>query len=118
MNYFLYFYFLCLLICLTSCRKLISTEYKDAQVVLTNAVYKHAFIQVIPIGKTPIVIHHPEKNYIFISYEGQEYSLNGKEYYEKYFEMIGCDLIAVFEVKTYDNGKVTLKCVGVKGEVD
>ena len=52
------------------------------------------------------MITHPAVNRITVEYNGIEYSVNGRETYEKYQDKVGEYTNAVLETHTYDDGTV------------
>lgn len=47
---------LCLIFSLTGCRELVSTEYDEVEVVISDTHHKGAYTQIIMCGKTPVSI--------------------------------------------------------------
>lgn len=100
-----------ILLCLTSCAALVSTETQEVDATVTDVYYRGAWIQMISSGKTMIPITHPAKHEVTFTYKNTTLTVNNKELYDYYKDKIGetvkCDLI----IEYYDNGTVhhTLK---------
>ena len=58
------------------------------------------------VGKVTTMQTHPAVNRITVEYNGIEYSVNGRDTYEKYQDKVGEYTNAVLETRTYDDGTV------------
>lgn len=94
---------------LTSCAKCISTEYENVEVVITDEYYSPMWMQVKPVMMT-----HPAVYKITVQHDGNEYTIDDADTYNKYNDKVGQTAIGQLETKTYDNGTVTYDIVSLE----
>jgi hypothetical protein len=91
---------------LTGCAKCISEETKTVEVEVIDSYYKGMWIQPVFTGKVTTMITHPAIYKIYIEYEGVEYTIFGRDTYDKYSEKIGEKVNGILEIRKYDDGTV------------
>ena len=94
------------LVLLTSCAKLINTEYKEVEVKITDTYYRAPYTTPIRVGKTTTYVHHPSAYYVYVEYEGIEYTLGGIGIYNEYKSKVGQIVQGKLEINTYDNDTI------------
>ena len=100
---------ICLILILlnfTSCAELISTDYEDVEVLVVDKYHRGVWLQPIRVNKTTTYITHPATWSIMVEYEGVEYTISGRDVYDKYEDKIGQTTTGTLEIKTYDDGTV------------
>lgn len=105
---------LLLVIQLFGCAKCISTKYENVQVTVVDEYHKGTYITPILSGKTVVMHTHPAVYRITVEYNGVDYSINGKEIYENYKDMVGKTVNATLEIKHYDNESVRYDIIELK----
>lgn len=91
---------------LTSCAKLVNTETQTVEVTIVDEYHRGSYITPMKVGKVTTMQTHPAINRITVSYNGVEYTINGKDTYDKYCDKIGEIANATLEIRTYDDGTV------------
>lgn len=88
---------------------MVSIEYKDVEVVVTNSYYRPMWRQPVKCGKTTAYILHPAIYRISVTYNGAEYTVSGSDTYRKYKNRVGEMVTGTLEERRYDNGNISLK---------
>lgn len=112
-KYFLLF-LLIFTFCLSGCAKVVSTETKDVEVLVTEKYYRGAYVSPVSTGKTVTLVTYPSVYKITVEYNGVEYTLKGSDTYNKYKNMVGQNAMAVLEITAYDDGEIKEKIIGLK----
>ena len=103
-----------LVIQLFGCAKLINTEYENVEVTVVDEYHRGMYVVPMKIGKVTTMRTVPAVYSITVEYNGVEYSINGKEIYEIYKEMVGKTVNETLEIKYYDNESVRYNIVELK----
>lgn len=90
----------------TACSKMVSEEYLDVTVTVVDSHYSSEWMQMIPIGDAYTFITYDAEYYIYVTYEGQKYSINNEDTYNKYKDKIGEDVKAILAVEKYENSTI------------
>ena len=90
----------------TSCAKVIKTEERTVNAVITDTYHKDKWLQPVFNGKTTTLITHSEKNYVYIEYDGVKETINSKEAYELYKDSIGKEIPVTLRLTYYDDGNI------------
>ena len=98
----------CLMFSLVGCAKLVSTEYENVEVKITDVYYKPSYTITTydVVLKMPMVQSYPAIYIVTIEYNGIEYTLSDSDTYNKYKEKVGQTAIGILEIHTYDDGTV------------
>ena len=104
---------LAILVLLTSCAKLISTEYEEIEVKITDTYYRAPYRTPVRTGKTTTYIFHPAAYYTYVEYEGIEYTLGGSNTYNKYKNKVGQTVHGKLEINTYDNDTIKYNIIEI-----
>lgn len=103
-----------LVIQLFGCAKCINTEYENVEVTVVDEYQRGMSVTPILSGKTVIMHTRPAVYRITVEYKGVEYSINGKDTYEIYKDMVGKTVNATLEIKYYDNESVRYDVIELK----
>ena len=97
-----------LMFSLVGCAKLVSTEYENVEVKITDVYYKPSYTTTTydVALKMPMVQSHPAVYRVTIEYNGIEYTLSDSDTYNKYKDKVGQTAIGTLEIRTYDDGTV------------
>ena len=100
--------FMIMILSLVGCAKLVSTEYENVEVKITDVYYKQSYTTTTynPELKMPMVHSYPAVYIVTIEYNGVEYTISGSDTYNKYKEKVGQTAIGTLEIRTYDDGTV------------
>lgn len=100
--------FMIMILSLVGCAKLVSTEYENVEVKITDVYYKQSYTTTTynPALKMPMVQSYPAVYRVTIEYNGVEYTISGSDTYNKYKEKVGQTAIGTLEIRTYDDGTV------------
>lgn len=91
---------------LSGCAKLINTEYQDVEVTITDEYHRGSYPTPMRCGGTIIMITHPAVYRITVEYNNIEYTISGKETYNKYKDNVGQITTGTLKISTYDDGTV------------
>ena len=100
---------------LASCADLIKTETKKVNVLIIHEDYTGAWNQPVWNGKVMTFISHPAQYEITVKYDGIEYTLDNKTYYNTYKDRVGDTITGTLEIKTYDDGTVKYDIIALEG---
>ena len=103
-----------LIFSLVGCAKCISTEYENVEVTVVDKYHRGMWIQPIRAGKVTTMITHPAVWRIAVEYNGVEYTISGRDTYNRYEDKIGQTAIGELEIKTYDDGTVKYDIVSLE----
>ena len=95
----------CLL--LTGCNKVVHTEKTKVEVTIVNSYHqdKITYPHYNTSTKTwTTKVHQYEENYVYVEYDGMEYTLSGEQYYRQFGHRIGEEVGAYLITKTYEDG--------------
>lgn len=109
----LIFVLIAVLVTLTGCAKVISTEYKEVDVKITDIYYRAAYVTPLRAGKVTTLITHPAIYRIYVEYEGVEYTLSGSSIYNKYKNKIGQTVKGKLKIDTYDDNTIKYKIIKI-----
>lgn len=100
--------FAIMILSLTGCAKLVSTEYENVEVKITDVYYKPSYTTTTynVALKMPMVQAHPAVYRITIEYNGIEYTLSDSDTYNKYKDKVGQMVAGTLRIRTYDDGTV------------
>lgn len=98
----------------TGCAKVIDIQEERVEVKIVDSDHTGAWIQPIRAGKVTTYIHHSAKYEIMVEYNGNIYTVDNKDTYNKYKDSIGECIDAVLETQIYDNGKVHYSIIELK----
>lgn len=96
----------CLMLLVAGCAKCVSTEYENVEVIITDEYYQGMYVTPRRVGKIITMQTHPAVYRITVKYDGQEYTINGSDTYNKYKDKIGQTAIGTLEICSYDDGSV------------
>ena len=103
-----------LVIQLFGCAKCINTEYETVEVTVVDEYHRGMYMTPMKVGKVTTMQTHPAVYRITVEYNGVEYSINGKEIYDIYKDMVGKKVNATLEIKYYDNESVRYDIIELK----
>lgn len=97
-----------IVLCLTIpfCKKLISTEKEDVEVMIVDGCYREEYFTPIWTGKSMVMQVCPAIYEITVEYDGIKYEIDGSETYNAYSDKVGETVIGTLEIRTYDDGSV------------
>ena len=113
MKSILIFMLIAVLVTLTGCAKVISTEYNEVDVKITDIYYRAAYVTPLRVGKVTTFITHPAIYQIYVEYEGVEYTLSGSGIYNKYKNRIGQTVKGKLKIDIYDDNTIKYKSIGI-----
>lgn len=95
-----------ILMTLSACNEVVDTTTETVRVTVEDAEFKEGetHYHIINGIMTPVVDLDTYK--IVVSYKGRQYKFDGKEVYNKYFEMVGKEVEANLVTDTYEDGTV------------
>lgn len=91
---------------LIGCAKCINTELRTVEVEIVEEYHRGLYVTSMRVGKVTTMQTHPAIYRITVEYNNVEYTINGKETYDKYKDKIGEYANATLEIRTYDDGTV------------
>lgn len=94
---------LCLALSVTGCAELVSTEKREAEVVIVSSYHRMMLVK-------PVM---PAVNSITVEYGGRRYTIDDYATYNKYSNKIGETVTATFNVYKYDNGTEVMRLVSL-----
>lgn len=97
---------ICLIISLTSCAKLVNTEYENVEVNVVDIHHSAMWLQPIRAGKVTTFVTHPAEYDVTVEYNGVNYTIDDEDTYNRYKDKIGQTTIGTLEIRTYDDGTV------------
>lgn len=100
-----------MLLSLTGCAKIISTETEPIEVTIVDKYHKAAWYQPMHINKTTTMVYHAPVYKIYYEYNGVRDYVTGSSTYDKYKNMMGQTVDATLITETYDNGKVRVEII-------
>lgn len=96
----------CLMFALTGCAKCISTEYENVEVNIVDEYHRGSYVTPMRVGKVTTMQIHPAVYRITVEYNSVEYTISGRDTYNKYKDMVGQTATGTLEIRTYDDGSV------------
>ena len=105
---------LALMFVLVGCEKCISTEYENVEVDIVDEHYKSEWFQPVFNGKSMALITHPAQYHITIEYNGIEYTIDGRDTYDRYKDKVGQTTIGTLEIRTYDDGTIRYDIISLE----
>lgn len=102
------------LLLFSGCAKVVSTEQATVQVKIVDEDYSGAWMQPIYNGKTWTYIHYSAQYEITVEYNGVNYTIDNYSTYNKYCDKVGEYANGILETKTYDDGTVKSKIIGLE----
>lgn len=93
-------------LCLSGCAEIINTEQKEVEVTIEDVYYKSAWMQPVFNGKYVTYIYHSAHYEVHVNYDGVNYTVSGRDAYDKYKDNIGETFSAILVIDTYDDGNV------------
>lgn len=104
-----------LIFSLTSCKEVDTYRYEKVEAVVTETSHKPYWIQLMPVGKTMMHIHHPAQYNVYFEYEGMKLHIDDKQIYE---EVVNnnlttytiCKVTTIYTDGTSDTRLECLKC--------
>ena len=95
-----------ILMTLSACNKVVDTTTETVKVTVDDAKFKKGETHYYIINGIMIPVNDLDTYKIVVSYKGRQYKFNGKEVYNKYFEMVGKEIEANLVTDTYEDGTV------------
>lgn len=100
---------------LAGCRKEVSRQDTTVKVKVVNSYHKDRIPQIkIDSDGNPKITYIAEKNYVYVEYEGAEYTFSGEYYYQRYGQRIGSEIAATLRTIKYDDGTTYVNLIGLK----
>ena len=98
----------CLMFSLVGCAKLVSTEYENVEVKITDVYYKPSYTTMTYNAalKMPMVQSHPAVYRITVEYNNIEYTISDSDTYNKYKDKVEQTVVGTLRIRTYDDGTV------------
>ena len=108
--------FMIMILSLVGCAKLVSTEYENVEVKITDVYHEPSYTTTIynPALKMPMEQSYPAIYEVTIEYNGIEYTFSDSDTYNKYKDKIGQTVVGTLEVRTYDDGTVRYDIIKLK----
>ena len=105
-----------MILSLTGCAKLVSTEYENVEVNIVDEKYSAPYTTYYysPATKTMMPISHSAEYRIVVEYKDIEYSFRDKDTYNKYKDKVGETTIGTLEIRTYDDGTVKYDIIALE----
>lgn len=100
--------FMIMVLSLVGCAKLVSTEYENVEVKITDVYYKPSYTTMTynVALKMPMAQSHPAVYRVTIEYNGIEYTLSDSDTYNKYKDKVEQTVVGTLRIRTYDDGAV------------
>lgn len=97
-----------LIFSLVGCAKLVSTEYENVEVKITDVYYKPSYTTTTynVALKMPMVQSHPAVYRITVEYNNIEYTISDSDTYNKYTDKVEQTVVGTLRIRTYDDGTV------------
>lgn len=107
---------LCLFITfsLCGCAKCINTETAEVEVKITDEYHRGTYVTPIRAGKVTTFVTNPAIYRITVEYNGNEYTISGRDTYNLYKDKVGETTIGILETKTYDDESVKYNIILLK----
>lgn len=96
------------------CTKCINTETYADQVKIVDTHFVNGRWQPIFNGKSQTLIYIPATYQVIVSYDDAEYTVNGKDIYDKYKDRIGSTVNATIKKKNYKDGAVKYSIIKIE----
>ena len=96
------------------CAKCIDTKYENVEVTIVDRYHRSMWMQPVRVGKVTTFITHPEVWHITVVYKDIQYTVSGRDAYNKYKDKIGQTTIGELEIRTFDNGTVKYDIVSLQ----
>lgn len=104
---------ICMILSLSGCAKCISTNYQNVEVRIVDKYHRGMYFIPIHVGKTTNMIYYPAIYRITVEYDGTEYTISGRDIYEKYSERVGEFAVGCLRVRDYDDGTTEYDIIGL-----
>lgn len=103
-----------LVVCLSGCAKVIDTETIVVDATVVDVYYRGAYTQILPTGKSCMIVHHPAQYFVTLQYEDYKIRVNNEGLYNRYKDNIGGQVECNLVTRYYDNDttKTTLEWDG------
>ena len=100
--------FMIMILSLVGCAKLVSTEYENVEVKITDVYYKPSYTTTTynDVLKMPMVQSHPAVYRITVEYNNIEYTISDSDTYNKYKDKVEQTVVGTLRIRTYDDGTV------------
>lgn len=89
---------ICLTVSLVSCKEVDTYRHEKVEATVIKTSYTAYWIQLTPVGKTMMHIHHPAQYNVYLEYQGMKLHIDDEQIYE---DIVNNDL------STYTIYKVT-----------
>lgn len=101
---------------LAGCKKVISTTDETVKVEIVNSYHKDRIPKITYDSSTdkPRISYYPEENYVYVEYDGIEYTFEGASYYRKYGNRIGAKVAATLRTTKYEDGSTKVQIINLK----
>lgn len=106
--------FLFIIFSLCGCAKCINAETTEVEVKITDEYHRWSYMTPIKARKVTTFITHPAVYRITVQYNGNEYTINGKDTYDLYKDKIGETATGILETKTYDDESMKYNIISLK----
>lgn len=104
---------LSLILLLTGCAELVSTETREVDVIVIDSYHRNMWLQPVRTGKVTTWITHPAIYRITVLYNDIQYNIEGSDIYDQFKDDIGETVTGVLEIRTYDDGSTQSDIVGL-----
>ena len=99
---------------LSSCKKP-EIYFKSEEVLIVDAYHEDAWVEVRSDGERMKPVVHSEENYIVVKLDGKSYMLDGKAWYDRYFDRIGDTVTARIKYTDYGKNWIFRDVVALEG---
>lgn len=91
--------------------KLESEAEEGVKVKIVDEYHRGMYVTPIKCGKSTIMQTHPARYEITVAYNGEEYTIDDEDTYEKYYDKIGQMVNATMLIRSYDDGSIKYKLI-------
>lgn len=105
---------LLLIFSFSSCKKP-EVYFKQEAVLIVDACHEDAWVEVRSDGKNMRPIVHNEVNYVEVRSDDRSYLLEGKAWYDRYFDRIGDTVTARIKYTDYGKNWIFRDVVALEG---
>lgn len=95
------------------CAKPVSTEYETVEVTIVDEYRTGGYSVPMRVGKVTMMHWVPASYRIVVEYAGEKYTLTGYDTWKKYKGIVGEVVSATLEIRTYDDGDIRCKIMGI-----
>ena len=103
-----------LVVALINGPKCINTEQEMVEVTIVDEYHRSSYMTPMRVGKITTMQTHPAVYRITVEYNGEQYTVSGRDTYNRYKEKIGATTTGTLEIRTYENGTVRYDIVALE----